>query len=414
MISKRKNKFNFRDNLYLSDIEEFEKTISLLTDRLNHWILDFKNLAEAPMAELLGLVCQILSKRNEGHTFDIIAPKKKSLEKEWRDKNILHLMDNNYKVSNYQGSQFYPAKQYTDSDQHFNIVNNIFRIIISGAKGIIRTDCAALEWAINEVSDNVLVHSESPIGGVLIVNKIDKTSRKINFLVADCGKGVTKTLGEVLQGTSEVTVLHMAIREGVTRDKQIGQGNGLFGSHEISCQGKGLFKIISNNAWLQNKKGKLEISKLDTIYRGTIVEATVDFSQDNLMARALTINGKQFSPVDFIETGYEDPDKDHINFIVKDEANSFGTRSAGALLKDRLINLSTMFAERIIINFDNSPLISSSFADEVVGKLLIQLGEVVFRNRFVVVCSDIQNNTIIQRSVAQRLSDLNIILAEVA
>jgi hypothetical protein len=415
VINRRKNKFNFRESLTLLDIADLEKSISLQASNFTDWVLDFKNLESASMSETLGLTCQVLSKINDGHGFTVIVPKKSALAKEWRDKNILSLLDSKHSTSSYHGSSFYPARQYTNSDEHFDIVNDLFKTVLSGAEGISRADYAALEWAINEISDNVLVHSESPVGGVLLVNKIDKKNGKINFLVADCGLGITSTLGQRFQNESEVSVLDKAVREGVTRDKNIGQGNGLFGSYEISHQGKGSFKALSNNAMLRHEKGKLEINKISSRYSGTIVEATVDFSSKNLMASALTINGQQYEPVDFIETTYEDPNDDCINFVVREEARSYGTRSAGAPLKGRLVNFVNMYENRIVINFNELPIISSSFADEVVGKLLLQFGEHVFKSRFTVVCLSEQNNAIIQRSVVQRINDLNeVVLANVA
>lgn len=379
MINRRKNKFKFTEKLTLLDVQRFESSISQHASNITQWVLDFMSLESAPICETLGLICQVLSKVNDGHYFNVIAPKKSSLAKEWQDKNILNLLDRKHSTSSYQGYSFYPAQQYTDSDNHYDIVNKVFNIILSGAEGISRSDYAALEWAINEISDNVLVHSESPVGGVLLVNKIDKKNRKVHFLVADCGRGISNTLGVIFQSESEVSILDKAIREGVTRDKNIGQGNGLFGSYEISHQGKGSFKVISNNAMLIHEKGNLKISRVDSRYRGTIVEATVDFSTENLMASALTINGKQYKPVDFIESSYEDPNADHINFIIRKQSGSYGTRSAGAPLKDRLANIVNMYDNKIIIDFNDLPIISSSFADEVIGKLLLKLGVDIFR-----------------------------------
>jgi len=234
VINRRKNKFTFKEKLTLSDIQNLEKAIVLNSKNYNEWVLNFQNIESVQMSELLGLVCQVVSKKHDGHHFEIVPPKKSAIYKDWRDKNILFLLDENQMTSKYQGVSFYPAQQYTNSDEHFIIVNEIFKVILSGAEGINRADYAALEWAINEVSDNVLVHSESPIGGILLVNKIDRNAGKVNFIVADCGRGITETLGKVFEGESEVSVLDKAVKEGVTRDKSVGQGNGLFGSYEIS------------------------------------------------------------------------------------------------------------------------------------------------------------------------------------
>ncbi|MFW1081845.1 STAS-like domain-containing protein [Vibrio parahaemolyticus] len=395
-------------------MEVLETTLDKLSEQFNEWVLDFSNIQEMPISVILGLVSQVLLQKHSGHSFTVIAPKKGTLAKELRDKGFLHLLDSSYPTSPYQGALLYPATQYTDSDRHFEIVNDIFRVILSGAEGISRADYAALEWAINEISDNVLVHSGSPAGGLLMINKIDRKNKRIHFLVADSGSGITATLGNTFQGQSDTELLDKAVKEGITRDKNVGQGNGLYGSYAISHQGKGTINIVSNNAALLHEKGLLSVKRLDFSYKGTIVDVTVDFSEKNLMASALTINGKQFTPIDFIELGYEDPDEEQINFNVSEEANSYGTRQSGSLLRSRLLNIYEMYTSKIIINFNNLPVISSSFADEVIGKVILALGEATFRARFVVVCSDEQNNKIIQRSVAQRLEDLSNVQKEAA
>lgn len=57
-----------------------------------------------------------------------------------------------------------------------------------------RTDFAAFEWAVNELTDNVLVHSESTVGGLVQVSTFVKFSKRVQFVVADAGIGIPTSL----------------------------------------------------------------------------------------------------------------------------------------------------------------------------------------------------------------------------
>src|SRR3546814_3921186 len=83
-----------------------------------------------------------------------------------------------------------------------------------------RSDFAALEWSINEITDNVIVHSESPIGGLVQVSTFVRNQKVVEYIVADAGLGIPATLrsGRPEIGT-DTDALDRAIREGVTRDK---------------------------------------------------------------------------------------------------------------------------------------------------------------------------------------------------
>jgi hypothetical protein len=62
--------------------------------------------------------------------------------------------------------------------------------------------------------------------------------------------------------------------------------------------------------------------------------------------------------------------------------------------------------QRIIIDFLNVPLVSSSFADEVFGKLFLELGPVTFAQRF-----EFRNlpsivRQLMDKAIAQRMSKM--------
>ena len=57
-----------------------------------------------------------------------------------------------------------------------------------------RSDFAAIEWSLNEIMDNVLVHSESNFGGLVQLTTFNNYNKKIEFIVSDGGNGIPCTL----------------------------------------------------------------------------------------------------------------------------------------------------------------------------------------------------------------------------
>lgn len=71
------------------------------------------------------------------------------------------------------------------------------------------------------------------------------------------------------------------------------------------------------------------------------------------------------------------------SFLIAKECESTGSRLAGTPVRKKLKNLSDMLeGQRIVIDFDAIPLVSSSFADEVFAKLFVELGAMRFMRSF--------------------------------
>ncbi len=269
-----------------------------------------------------------------------------------------------------------------------------------------RSDFAAFEWSVNEITDNVLTHSESSIGGLVQVSTFQKNKNQVQFVVADAGVGIPETLKNGYPDiTSDTEALDKAIKEGVTRDKKIGQGNGLFGSYEICSKSKGFFSVHSGHACLEynNKKG-LSISNEKIPYAGTLVVATIDFSIPKLLEDALRFKGERYQPVDYLELKYQTSENDDIYFKLKDEAKSYGSRVAGRPIRNKLSNLLKMGGhQKIIIDLSDIPLVSSSFADEVFGKLFLEAGPVMFTQKFELINVMDTVQSLINKAITQRI-----------
>ena len=122
------------------------------------------------------------------------------------------------------------------------------------------------------------------------------------------------------------------------------------------------------------------------------------------MEQALIFGGKKEERPDFIELNYEDINDDRVNFVLSVESNGFGSRAAGLPVRNKIYNLLKYhnITFTIIIDFNNVPLLSSSFADEVFGKLFQEVGEKEYRERVILRNCDKMNKMLIDRSIHQR------------
>lgn len=394
----------------MDDFHRFLSQIHTAIEKKNYSdiILDLKQCTSAFQNSMLSLCAQILAYRKAGIDFSLIPPDDKKLLNLFQNTSWAHYLDpRQFDPSSFRGHSRVPATQYQSPEDQQLAVNRIINVILGAIPDMQRSDFAAFEWSVNEITDNVLVHSDSKIGSLVQVSTFQEFKKQVQFVVADAGVGIPKTLREGHpELTSDTDALHMAIREGATRDKKIGQGNGLFGSYEICSKSNGRFAIHSGHAGLEfDEKRGLSISDERIPYNGTLVVATIDFSQPKLLENALKFKGQKYTPVDFIETEYEKSDDGHIHFILNEESVSFGSRVAGKPIRTKLSNLLKMGGnEKIYIDFSGVPLMSSSFADEAFGKLFLEAGAVNFMQRFefINVMNTVQQ--LIDKAIAQRMS----------
>ncbi|MGC2524937.1 MAG: STAS-like domain-containing protein, partial [Stellaceae bacterium] len=81
-----------------------------------------------------------------------------------------------------------------------------------------------------------------------------------------------------------------------------------------------------------------------------------------------------------------------------------GSRLAGRKVRTKLQNLVSCSTCRIDVDFSNISLISSSFADEVFGKLFLQLGAIDFGQR--ITLSRVQSTVklLVDKAISQRVA----------
>lgn len=263
----------------------------------------------------------------------------------------------------------------------------------------------SVEWALNEVMDNVIQHSDSSHGYVM--GQLHTNRKYIVFTIFDTGQGIYNSLRQSVHAPrNTIDAITLAIKEEVTRDKKIGQGNGLYGLHSIIKQGKGRLVITSGTGSYMYNNGDVKtfdrIPQLSKISPCTIVDFQLDYSVDLSLDKALVFRGKQYNIINLRIENLED-EQGNIVYKIKEHAEGTGTREAAIRVKNEIFNILQTKPKIIILDFEGVAVVSSSFADELIAKLLLELGLFQFNNIIRLKGLDNSQQNILQRSVIQRL-----------
>ena len=268
-------------------------------------------------------------------------------------------------------------------------------------KGILN----AIEWSLNEVLDNVIQHSKTGFGYVM--GQLHSTSKNIAFTIFDCGQGIFNSMRDTEhRPRTTIDAITLAIQEEVTRDKSIGQGNGLFGLHSIVQQGKGKLVITSGRGSYTYNNGDVRtydsLPCISNQTPGTIVDFQLNYANDMSLDKALVFRGKQY---ELINIHYEELEDEYgrINFKILEHSEGTGTRDAAIRVKNEILNILSEEQKPITLDFTGVAVISSSFADELLAKLFLSLGLFQFNNLIKIKGLDVSQQNILQRSVLQRI-----------
>ncbi|CUU14662.1 conserved hypothetical protein CDS [Bradyrhizobium sp.] len=366
--------------------------------------LDFSKSGFIHASVMLPLVAQARLYQLAKVDFELIEPDEERSRRLLQNTNWAHLINPvKFEARDNRNQLHLSAIQYRTADEQFSAVDRSMDVILKNLKGLDRSRFKALEWSLNEITDNVLNHAESPVGGIVQVMTFPKR-QLVEFYVCDSGIGIPRSLRQAKpQILDDSSALRQAIEEGVTRNSQTNQGNGLFGTFKCCQVSGGEFYVLSGNVRLRHKPGQVQTLRNPIPFNGTFVRAAINYGFEQLLEKALVFKGKPHEPgSDYIERVYQSAG-DEVDFRVSQELSTFGSREAGRIAKTKIENLMDKGRTAIVFDFSDIHLISSSFADEVFGRLFVELGAIKFGQlcRFKNVDTTVQ--TLIDRAIAQRM-----------
>ena len=158
----------------VGDFDNFPIFLSYIHTAINkagfsEIVLDFSKCDSAFQNAMLSVCAQIMAYRKAGIYFTLIPPNKIELLNLFKNTGWAHFIDPRMfdPPLHRRHSSRIPVTQYQSSKEQQEAVNKIVNVILGTIPEMQRSDFAAFEWSINEITDNVLVHSESPIGGLV-------------------------------------------------------------------------------------------------------------------------------------------------------------------------------------------------------------------------------------------------------
>lgn len=306
-----------------------------------------------------------------------------------------------------------------------NILNKVWEftaddigiIVNAYSEGLSRMDrypkgfLAATEWALYEVMDNVIQHSNVSSGYVM--GQVHPSTHHIAFTVFDLGQGIYNSLqNSSHHPENEADAISLAIQESVTRDESIGQGNGLFGLSSLIKQGDSRLNITSGKGFYSYAYGnpitRCDCPVISKKVNMTTVDFMLDYSKDISLRDALIFNGEIHTPISFLIDNLKELDGNTL-IKVKEESNGTGTRQAAVQIKNKVLNILKESPKIIVLDFTGISMISSSYADELLAKLFCDLGLFQFNRVIRIIGLSDEQQLILQRSVIQRIiEDYNI------
>ena len=265
----------------------------------------------------------------------------------------------------------------------------------------------SISWCINEVMDNVLTHSESSEGYVMA--QLHQKTSHIAFCVYDSGIGIFDTLKRSKHHPrEEIDALTLAIQEGVGDGK--GQGNGLFGLYESVLRNSGILSLTSGGSSIMltdtgtiNKFKKVPF--LDRSAKQTIVDFQINLNKKIDFKTIFSSISNNYEPFDSRIDDMLSETDELLHYDVFENSKGTGTRDAGRLLRNDVINILKREKRVMILDFLRVRAVSSSFIDEFIAKLLLKMGFIRFNKRIRV--SQMNENVafLCERSVYMRITE---------
>jgi anti-sigma regulatory factor (Ser/Thr protein kinase) len=350
------------------------------------------NSVVAPLAAYLRRLV-----RDDAIDFSLIEPRNLQVKSRVVQLGLAHYIDYRKYPKPRPNSSDPSVLQFKDHSERELATDKVINNLLRTAK-LSRRNLAALEWAVNEITDNVITHSESKVGGFIICGKIAKTNI-VEFTVADAGIGVSRSL----KIADEREAVERAIQEGVTKNKSTNQGNGLYGTYRLALGSAGIFALKSRHGSLYvTKEGEMHTRHDPVPFNGTFVVCQIDCDNSELIERAFVFAGKAHTPAfDYIERKHEESEIP----VVKagDICKTFGSRLSGIEARTYLSNVINGSECGVLkVDFSGIHVISSSFADEVFGKLFVELGPMRFMRGVQIINADSVVVGLIDRAITLR------------
>ena len=260
-------------------------------------------------------------------------------------------------------------------------LNSVYKDVVNAMTSHLEIEISvlqALSYCLYEMMDNVHIHSGKPLGTAMTC--FDSVRNTMSILIADDGMGIKASLAEneKYRDVTEAEALKLCLQDKITDGK--GMGFGLYttsrlvdnigkefilhsGTHKLVRQG-GTESVIENGFW-QGTLIYMVIGTGEEIDPNQIVDHRTDVEDEY---------NESFIGTEGLESLWYDAksSSDMVEFRFADYGTDFGTRDMGQKLRQKLLALITS-NKKVILDFMGVKVVSNSFADECIAKLLLEM-----------------------------------------
>lgn len=400
-IDRKGNSILVRDRVFPDDLPKFCAALhqAIGREKALRIALDFSGCTTVFQSAMLPVIPLVVRYRElQGIDFELSPPLDRDLGRLFLNTNWAHHIDpRNHPPNQYLHGHLPALRFHGDGDGQEAILERVLELIL-GTLDTSRDMLKAVEWSLGEIMDNVPMHAESAVGGFVQATSY-AASNSVEFVVADAGIGIAASMGY----DDDRAALRDAITEGVTRDRERNAGNGLFGSYQVAVLSGGEFEIRSNWGVLQRAgTDTLDTGTPTAPYMGTSVRCKIGLDEAGLLERALRFKGKPHDPPrDFVERAFESNSGLLVVKMADRASAHFGSRKGGRHIRRVVENL-LRDHPAIVFDFSGVGVFTSSFADEVFGRLFVSMGPRAFMTRIRMRNVDPTVEGLIDRAIVQR------------
>ncbi len=387
----------FRGSFNYRSYERFLKHLAN-TSEPTHVVVDMAQVKGAYATGMAPLVATVRHLHQVGWSFDLVLPEDDHLAELFFKLGWVQGFAGDELPHLVPGRTFVPLSSYTNHEELNPLVNAMIEHLVT-TQSLPAGVLDAFGWSLNEVADNVLLHSgDEPRGWIQMTQQ--RRKQLIEFVVVDTGRGISASLSGVLPGMDDRERLLAAVERGVTRDPAIGQGNGLWGTVSIAAAAHGWANLHSGEGQLRVMPDEM-FADPSAKHQGTLVEVTLPTGQPIDIASALW----GYEPLHELEMDYLQAGGAGVLVQLRDEASGFGNRASAKPVRLKVANLMNQFpSELVTLDFEGATMLSASFADELVARLVKEVGPTRFFAQVRLVnLSELARRTI-DAVIAQRLA----------
>ncbi len=304
-----------------------------------------------------------------------------------------------------ESGRFIPLRLLTDRGASLaGAVEAVCELVSRHVDGT-RDFLPALRWVVQELTDNVGNHAESPTSGVFCAQLYPKI-RRVEIAISDMGRGIKASLsGRYPKIWSHGDAITKAMKPGVTRDLAAGQGNGLSGSQEIIMANGGGLNIWTGDADLAFDQGRKKGFRLGPEFPGTGVFISLRTNHPVDLRNTTLFDATERSLHAVSRTPPATPDP---VVFVHQHCVHVGGREAAKPLRKKLeerTHVGEQTPTPIVVDFARIEMPSSSFLDEVFGRFAESHGVDCYERLLEVRGADEVVRGMISRVVSQRMTE---------